>query len=351
MKKETVKYLENGYVDMAAIITNEYPFCFVVGARGTGKTYGSLDYCLDTYTSGSHCFILLRRTQEQCNIIKSEDSSPFKAIERDRNYSIHVKCARGISKNMGKYCIDMGAEESKTIGYAAALSTISSIRGFDLSDCDLIIYDEFIKERHERPIPDEGSAFLNAYETINRNRELTGERPVKCVCMANSNDIANPIFVKLGLVTICEKMLKKGYEVYTDPVRGIAIYLLQNSRISKKKSKTALYNLAGDSSDFTKMAIENDFNFEDGINTRSLNIKEYKPVVKAGELVFYRHKNNDTWYVSSHISGSPEEYGTSDIELRRFCRSYYYLWDAYLNKKIFFESYYLERMFESFMIK
>ena len=40
-------YLENGYVNMAKIIETDVPFIFVIGGRGTGKTYGTLQYMLN----------------------------------------------------------------------------------------------------------------------------------------------------------------------------------------------------------------------------------------------------------------------------------------------------------------
>lgn len=347
-----IPYLESGYLDMAKIIENPFPFCFVVGARGTGKTFGALDY---VYERQYKHFILMRRTQEQCNTISRQEFSPFKALEQYHHYDRLITC-RSAGKNMGRYgdvVLDENGEEIDyyTQGYAVALSTIANMRGFDMSDIELLIYDEFIKERHEKPLKDEGKAFLNAYETINRNRELSGRDPVKCVCMANSNDIANPIFTELKLVTTCERMLSKGVDVYTNKERGIAIYLLHNSPISQKKKETALYKLADARTEFSKMAIANDFNLEEGINVKSRNLIEYVPLVQVGESVIYKHKSNGMYYVTTHASGKIPYFGDNDMELKRFCRSYFYLWDAYLNRKIQFESYMLERLFEHYYFK
>lgn len=350
--KNKIKYLKSGYLDMTDIIENKYPFCFIVGARGTGKTFGALDY---VYLRPLIEFILMRRTQEQCNTIRKQEFSPFKAIEEFHNNERLITC-RSAGKNMGLYgesVLDENGDEADYIaqGYAVALSTIANMRGFDMSNIKLMFYDEFIKEEHEKPFKDEGKAFLNAYETVNRNRELIGKPPVKCVCMANANDIANPIFVELKLVTICEKMLAKGIDVYTNKERGIAIYLLHNSPISQAKKNTALYRLSDARSDFAKMAISNDFNIKEGTNTGSRNLIEYKPFVQVGESVIYKHKSDGSYYVTTHKSGNIPYYGDNDIELKRFCRNYFYLWEAYLNRKIVFESYMLERLFEHYYLK
>ena len=34
-------YLPNGYADMGKIMSLPYPLIFVIGGRGTGKTYGA----------------------------------------------------------------------------------------------------------------------------------------------------------------------------------------------------------------------------------------------------------------------------------------------------------------------
>ena len=350
MKK--IIYDENGYLDMDSIIENSATFNFIVGARGTGKTFGALRY---VYKRPGIQFMLMRRTQEQCNIISRQDFSPFKAIENYYQNERLITC-RSAGKNMGRYgdvIYNENGEETGFItqGYSCALSTVANMRGFDMSGIKLLFYDEFIPERHEKPIKDEGKALLNAYETINRNRELSGEKPVKMICMANSNDIANPVFIELGLVTVCERMLAKNIDIYSNAGRGINIYLLHNSPVSKKKKETALYRLANEKSEFTKMAISNDFNIETGVNVGSRNLIEYKPVVQVGESVIYKHKSNGTYYVTTHLSGNVPYYGDNDMELKRFCRNYFYLWDAYLNRKIMFESYMLERLFEHYYFK
>ena len=93
-----------------------------------------------------------------------------------------------------------------------ALSTISNVRGFDATDRDVLIYDEFIPERHERPIKDEATAFFNAIETIQRNRELEGKDPLTVLCLANANELANPLFIELKLVKRAMALIRKGIE-------------------------------------------------------------------------------------------------------------------------------------------
>ena len=50
-------YLKNGYVDIERILNYRIPFNFIIGGRGTGKTYGALKYAYENDIR----FMLMRR--------------------------------------------------------------------------------------------------------------------------------------------------------------------------------------------------------------------------------------------------------------------------------------------------
>lgn len=328
-------YLDSGYLDFSGIASRGMPFNLIVGGRGTGKTYGALKYAIE---SGRR-FMFMRRTQTQLDLINKPDFSPFKTINRDLGISVETETA---SHYNARFILD-----DETVGYSCALSTISSLRGFDASDIDMIIYDEFIPERHERPIVHEGTALLNAYETINRNRELAGKPAVQLFALANSNDLGNPIFMELGLVLTADKMRSSGSEVYADNERGILLIMLASSLISEQKTNTALYRLTA-GSDFSRMSIGNEFSGEERSRIGSRPLREYTPLVTIGELTIYSHKSNREYYCTRHRSGSPAVYGSGDIERKRFCRSYSRLWDAFIEQRIVFEDYSLQLLFTKY---
>lgn len=351
MMKKNIPYTKEGYIDFEEVMKNDpSDYIFMVGARAIGKTFGALKYALDHGVK----FIFMRRTQTQVDLIKSDDLSPFRALEQlGQEYMTTV---RNINKNItGIYRMRFDPEaqdyvpDSLPIGYVMALSTVSNIRGFDASDVDLLIYDEFIGEKHEKPIRSEGTAFLNAIETIARNRELQGRQPMRVVCLANSTDLANPIFIELKIITICEKMIKAREELKIIKDRDMSIYILNRSPISLKKAQTSLYKLSGAESDFSQMSLENQFNREYFGQVKSMNLKEFKPLVTVGEISIYKHKSQRRWYVTDHASGSPEKYDSSDIELQRFRNDYYYLKLAYLNRHVFFESYIQQVLLETYL--
>lgn len=330
-------YLDNGYLDIEKILSYEMPFNFIIGGRGTGKTYGSL---LTAYKQNKR-FILMRRTQAQCDLINKPEFNPYKAINTDIHENITVK---SISKYNAKIVIDY--EDRETIlGYTCALSTIANMRGFDASDVSLLIYDEFIPEKHERSLKHEGSAFLNAFETINRNRELKGNKALQVLCLANAFNIANPIFLELGLVGRCEKMRNKGQEFFIDKDRGILIILLQKSKISKAKADTALYRLSKGS--YTDMALNNDFIYNNADNIKSMPLKEYRLVCSVGEISIYKHKSKRMYYISEHRSGSAPEFKTDEVNLVRYRKNYgLIIYSAYMRNNVIFENMLAKSLFE-----
>lgn len=319
-------YSENGYVNISEILSENLPFNFIVGGRATGKTYTSLK----TVVEENIVFMYMRRTQSQADLINKKEFSPFKTLNRDLGWNITTN---QISKyNAGFY----NGDADTPIGYTCALSTISNIRGFDAQEVELLIYDEFIPEKHERPIKNEGSAFLNAYETINRNRELKGLRPLQVICLANANDLSNPIFIELGLVRKAEQMKRRGQEISIDKNRGIGIFMLSESPISSAKKNTALYKLTS-GSEFERMSIQNDFTERDYSNIVNRPLMEYRPIVTVGELCIYEHKSTRKLYVSTHKIGSPPTFSSGSCDLSRFSRSYSWIWFEYMANRVEFE--------------
>lgn len=333
-------YLDSGYLNIARIIEDPAPFTFVVGGRGIGKTYGALEYMI--YNAKK--FMFLRRTQSQTDLINKPEFSPFKRLNIDHGWDIVT--APLTKYNSGFY---WGEEDDKgglkasgpAIGYTAALSTFSNIRGFDASDIEYMIFDEFIPESHERPIKNELAALMNCYETVNRNRELQGDKPVKLLCMANANDIANPCFIGLNLIKRVTSMFEKGTEYWYDAKRGVSIYIIQRSPISEKKQGTALYQLNQESA-FNEMSLKNEFSANQTSTISSRQLKEYRLIFGIGEIYVYRHKSNGTYYISTHKTGTAPYYRDGPADIMRAKRQYGWLWSAYLHNKIIFEEYLCE---------
>lgn len=340
-------YDDSGYINMQGIIDRGAPFTFIVGGRGTGKTYGAIKYCMDAGIK----FIYMRRTDTIIQTLINSEFSPINPVAKDEN---KLTVTQKINKYISGFYWGVLGEDDRVVpisdtpfGCAVGLSVVGNMRGWDASDYQILIMDEFIAEKHERYIKNESEVFFNAYETINRNRELKNEKPLQVLFLANANDLTNDYFLTLKLIDKADQMIQKKLQFWEDKNRGVALYILRDSPISKKKQETALYKLTNNT-DFSAMSLNNDFVYEDRGNNKSRVLIEYIPIVKVGELVIYKHKSNGLYYVCLHLTGSCKEFGITDTELQRFTSAYHFLWSAYLMGSITFETYTCEALFRKY---
>lgn len=329
-------FLENGYLDFDAFMnTPGANFFIILGGRGTGKTFGGLEWC---YLNRQK-FIYSRKNQVQLDFIRSEEENPIQALNREKGYNLETENIRKITR------IKKGAED---LGLMVALSAISGIRGFDAERYTVWIYDEFIHEEHEKPIKAEFEAFNNGYETINRNRELKGMPALKAVLMANTNSLKSEILVGWGIVELIRRMRKKGQETYIDKDRGLMIIDLVNSPISIKKRETALYRMNKDN-EFSKMALNNEFAYDRTDKIKSMPLNEYVVDIQVGDIFLYKHKSDGSYYVSPSLRGTPKEIINPQGEGRKRLQdrgAKYY--KAFVKDKIKFENMTTRIKFENY---
>ena len=219
----------------------------VLGARGTGKTYGLFKWLIEHRRK----FIYLRRLKSQLEECRKDAGNPFKKLNIDMGINIRpFPLAGSVAFNYDDRNGDIAA-------VGVALSVVANIRGVDYSDFDYIVFDEFILSDGERPIKNEFQAFLNFYETVNRNRELEGKPAVKCLMLGNANKISNPYFSGWHCMKRVLRMISGGQMVWRSDDKTRMIILLLDSPISQRKQSTVLYKNAN--ADFIEMALDNAF--------------------------------------------------------------------------------------------
>lgn len=326
-------YYDSGYLNWDKIINYRRPFNFVIGARGIGKTYGLLKHVIENELK----ILFIRRLQTQVDSLVVPSLSPFDNLNADLGTDI-----RFIPSGKNVYTIGEQCEGSKELtsyyGVATGLSTFGNLRGFSGEWVDMIVYDEFIPQDNDTRIKKEGVALYNLYETVARNRELKGKPPVPMYCLSNSNIFASQIIVELNLLSAFEKMLVKGMEELFLDSRGAYILMPRQSPISELKKETALYKFAGDG-EYSNMALQNYFKDFDEYGIRPRPIREYRPLVKWGDICIYSHKSNGRFYATTHCSGTFEEYSTTATGTINFRRNFSYLVSAILRDNIDYETY------------
>lgn len=327
-------YDSAGWVNWPYIINQHCAFNMVVGARGVGKTYGLMKECI----LAGRKFIYLRRLKSQLDQCVSADGNPFKRLNTDNAWSITPKRTTG--------GVLFQTAEGDMVSVGVALSTVANVRGFDYSDFDCIIFDEAVASDGERPINHEFEAFLNFYETVNRNRELTGADPVQCFLLGNANRLTNPYYSGWHFMKTALKMISGRQMVWRSEDGTRLMVLLLDSRISARKADTALY--ANASTGFLSMALDNAFR-TDATQIRSMPLAEFNHVVSIGDVGIYRHKSKRLYYVSSTAHKS--EYEPYGISLKMFQNDFYSLRLYYLIQKIvYFESYECELIFRELFL-
>ncbi len=253
------------------------PVSIVIGGRGIGKTYSALSFLLETGKK----FLYIRNTDKQMSLCASAFGNPFKKVASDLGRDIVFKAAGEI------YVIK---ENEDILGYGSALSTFENLRGVDLSDVEYVLFDEFIEKR--KLSFKQGAAFLNLYETINRNRELEGRPPLICILLSNAQKLNNDILADLNLISTIENMIRTGSRCFLS--KDIFIELPESS-VSGEKADTALYRMAAGSR-YADEALRNEFANDSFFNVKTQPLREYVPLCALDGIYIYRHKSVNKYY-------------------------------------------------------
>lgn len=321
-------YTKEGWLNFDLIMGKGYPFIFIWGGRGVGKTYGIMKY-LHEYKKH---FCYIRTTQTQILECSKDSKNPFKKYNFDNEVDYKIKGGNILLNG-------------EVVGQAQGLTTSANIRSIDGSDITVMFYEEFIPKKGEREYSDSADLLKDLYETLNRNRELQGEKPIQCICASNSNYLVNPVFVGLGLIKYVEKMAKQKLEVLEIPQRGILLINVINSPISEKKAETALYKLGGGIGSYEDMALNNSFVDFNNEGIKKFPLTEFKPIVTIGEITIYKHKSKGFYYVSFHKMGTCPTYSTDRLGRTQYKMRYGSTWWAMLANNMYFESIFARELY------
>ena len=279
----------------------------IIGGRGIGKTYSALDYIVN---SGDP-FIYMRNTDVQLKESITSFGNPFKRwnTDHDRNIYFHSEKSHALIYE------EKDDEITQPIGYGLALSTFENLRGVDLSDVKIVLFDEFIEKRTLSFKQFE--SFVSFYETVNRNRELLGEEPLKVILLSNSQSLNNPILAGYGLIPVIESMIRSGQREYKKP--GLWLNLPE-SEVSEAKRATANYQLINGTK-IADEALSNKFAFDSFYGIKKAKLSEYNPLLQIDDIYIYRHKSGGKLYACSSQAQNIPVFSSRD-NLTAFLRSY-----------------------------
>lgn len=336
---DTRLYLESGYINLPFMLAQNCPFIVLIGPRGTGKTYTILDY----YRKKGKYLLYMRRTQNAMDSCALPDLSPYNPICQNTGDQIMPKASKeGIT--FWRYHINEAKEEilDEKVAMGLAFSTFYNKRSLGGNIFDVVFFDEVIKEPLERGMKNEGKAFLNMCETVARNRELEGKKPVQFILAGNSDCLGSEILQSIGAVKAIQEMLANGKTIYVNQQKGLAVFLLNDSPISQKKKETSLYRVANND-EFMAMALNNTFNdLQATKDLMTAPLKELAALVRLNDrLTVYQHKGTGALYVLRKPSGSPDRLNLANKEDRQIWKRTYYKQILYrrLSRELFYEDF------------
>lgn len=314
-------YTPDGWLDVPALAARGCWLNVITGPRQVGKTYGTLKYIIEE----KRPFILMRRTVEEVQFLGiNTEVNPFKVFEPEHEISMD---RAGKILNI--------SEDGEIIGICLGLPTVATIRGFSAERFTDIIFDEFIPEKHVIQRKTEGDALLNAYTTINGNRELEGRPPVRLWLLANSNNINSPILTSLGLVDPILRMREKGQEFFQKD--GVLIVQPGSMKIIRKRSETAMMKhlkKTKSAERFTGMALENEFSYNDQTLVGKMPLGGLKPLSGIG--MAYVWQRDDGFLYICRAPHRTEIYEDSEYMRERFRDDYWWIFDQYRSGEIRF---------------
>ena len=289
-------------------------FNFFFGARGTGKTYGALSEQREEYISGD-CkkYMYMRLTQAELDICAGEEDNPYKQLNMDKNWNCHFE---PVPKSKIYNIVDeTDADDKKVLGSARALGTFGNVRGSNFADYSHIIFDEFAPAERVRRTPEikmTGYLFVQAYETINRNRELAGEPPVICLFMANTFRLDSDLLAYFGITQTVEAMQRSGQKRVTIPEKSIYIEFCEAPEVTEAKRQTVLYKAMKGNKRIEAVNLNNKFTDYNLTLVKRMPLNEFVPLVRYEELTLFQHKSTGMLYLKKIFVNCREEYGEAE---------------------------------------
>lgn len=318
-------------------------WCYLIwSSRGPGKTYSTLRMCIEDQKK----FMFMKRTIEDVKLLCASgarsdvnfDVSPFVPLNRDFGWDIKpVKIEKGIA---GFYhCNEDGKPCGDPVGYACALSAAKDIKGFDLSICEYMIFDEFIPKKHERINRNEGDQLLDIYMTVIRDRLKRGREELKLICLANATSVNNPTFNILNVIDQAVLMDVQNTEFHEE--RGILMHKIPAVDVPDEEKAGIELAMAGTA--WAEMAFGGHFAYDDFSAVAHRRLKGYRPLCSYTykKETTYIYEKDGNYYACDSKASNVDNY---DLSRENQQKKFFYdfivkLRDECIDDKFYFQKY------------
>lgn len=229
---------ENMYYSNHDLLTRNAMFNFVIGGRGTGKTYNFKYTRIKHYIKTRKQFIYLRRYKSEF-----EDRQEFfrDVVERFPGWEFKVDGMKGFIRR--ESVEEKNPNKWECMCYFVTLANALSKKSVPYPDVDMIGFDEFILDKgHLHYIKNEVKAFQDFYNTVDRFQDR-----VKVLFMANAVSIINPYFVAWKLKPRKDQRFVRAYNGYmiVETVQSDMFRAhVDNTRFGQMIKNTSYYDYA-----------------------------------------------------------------------------------------------------------
>lgn len=220
-------------------------FCFVIGGKGIGKTFGLRLQCVRDYLKKRVRFVELCRTKEE---MKSVQAGYFDKLQQE---GFFTNCEFKCEKNQG--FISTG-QDWECICYFVALTDFQKSKKRTFANVRRVIFDEAVidsRDRYHRYLSNEFYILTNILDTI--FREQPNDDPVyRVYLLGNACDMSCPYFEKLGI----RELPEFGYHFYNG--KHTLLHYVPPMDAKLRKEKTLVGRLLANDSE-ADMVFENKF--------------------------------------------------------------------------------------------
>lgn len=283
-----------------ALLPEGAQFLVCYGGRATGKTYSALRYVIE---DKKKFFFIKREIEDVKNIcdgrtlrvetarqltkpknfnftFKSKDKSPLAPLNRDFGWNVKPFLReKGFAECFN--CDTLDHPYGESVGYIGALKLATKFKGFDLSDVDVIIFDEFCPTAGDIVWKGEGDKILDLVLTITRDRHLRGLKPVILMAFANADNVVCPLTNAIEVVDNLTEMQAKDQEyMYVEKRRAFLHKLKTSEERIAKDMELPIYQAMQGTKWFAK-SLGNDFAYNDFSNVDHISMKNLKPEAKV----------------------------------------------------------------------
>ena len=278
--------------------------CFVLGAKGIGKTFGLRKICLDRFIKHGEVFCEICRTNAERDEVSRGYFDKLQQVGFFADYVFRTEKAAG-------YIAPIPPEGEKPqyqlCCYFVSLTNFQREKKRTFVSPKRFIYDEAIidtKDRYHRYLKDEFLILANLLDSISR-QQPESDYNYYLYMMGNSVDLTCPLLRHCGI----NKIPKFGYSFYKD--KTVLLHYVEPWDAQERKTRTLVGRML-EGNEESKVIFDNEFQDVTGreVMRKTPNAK-FKFAIVWGRMRYgiWADMKQGLWFVTSKVpKASPNIY-------------------------------------------